>query len=310
MNSFFKGVVTTLVCVTVLFICGFFPVENIDTIQYVTNLEDINTIEIGKNSLNGNIKYDISKYLSVNNTSSSSQSTTQEIITPSTMTTTTSVSYKKVDQYLYVNTDTLNIRTGPSTSYKKVGTLSRGKKVHRVEVGTNGWSKIEYEGKIRYVSSKYLTSKKPTTVVKNSILEEKRQRGNVGRLKISSVGVDVALFEVSCYDSKKNQAVVDRTDSAAYMLDANEYFGFTIIGDHSNQGFSKIKNSVPGKTTAVIDYGTYKEEYICTKKFKGRNVGDLVDLEGNSIAGRNDGGLTMYTCNADGTITITFWKKM
>lgn len=310
MKNFFKTAVTALVSMTVMFICGFFPVENVDTIQYIANLEEVNTIEIGNVSLKDNIKYDVSKYLLVNNTPITSQpssSTTTSIISPSI---TQSVSYKKVDQYLYVNTDILNVRTGPSSSYKKVGTLSKGVKVHRVEVGTNGWSKIEYKGNIRYVSSKYLTLKKPTKVVKNSILEEKKQRGNVGRLKISSVGVDVALFEVSSYDSKKNQAVVDRTDSAAYMTDANDYFGFTIIGDHSKQGFSKIKNTTPGKTTAVIDYGTYKEKYICTKKFKGRNEGVLVDLDGNSIAGKNDGGLTMYTCNADGTITITFWKKI
>jgi len=320
--------------------------QNIDSIQYVAHLEEINTtgasnfynkidesVYVAASSLsarrmadistkkveslsegskdhiilvgtkdwskieyNGNTSYVSSNDLVVKNISSSSTSSS-------------SSSYKKVDQYLYVSANSLNVRTGPGTSYKKVGVLSRGVKVHRIATGNNGWSKIEYKGNTRYVSSKYLTSSKPSSSSKNSIIAEMKKRGSVGRLKISSVGVDVALFEVSCYDSKKNQDVVDKKDSAAYMTDANDYFGFTIIGDHSNQGFVKMKNSIPGKTTAVIDFGTYKETYICTKKFKGRNVGDLIDLNGKSIAGRNDGGLTMYTCNSDGTVTITFWEK-
>lgn len=295
MRKFCRMIVTALFILTVISLAGFSPIannqQNIANIQSVVHSEEINAPGTG-------ISYQqVDEYAYVAASSLSVRSGA-------------GTSYQKVDEYVYVATSSLNVRTGPGTSYKKVGVLSKGVKVHRIATGSNGWSKIEYKGNTRYVSSQYLTSSKPTTSSKISVLAEKKKRGSVGRLKISSVGVDVALFEVSCYDSTKNQAVVDRTDSAAYMPDANDYFGFTIIGDHSKQGFSKIKNSVPGKTTAVIDFGTYKETYICTKKFKGRNVGDLVDLNGKSIAGQNNGGLTMYTCNNDGTITITFWEKI
>ena len=54
-----------------------------------------------------------------------------------------------------VNTESLNVRSGPSTSYSKLGTLSKGTKVE-VLSESNGWSKIKYNGKEAYVSSQYL----------------------------------------------------------------------------------------------------------------------------------------------------------
>ncbi|SCH07312.1 SH3 domain-containing protein [Romboutsia sp. 1001713B170207_170306_H8] len=55
-----------------------------------------------------------------------------------------------------VNTDSLNVRSGPSTSYSKLGTLSKGSKVEVISE-SNGWSKITYNGKEAYVSSMYLS---------------------------------------------------------------------------------------------------------------------------------------------------------
>ena len=57
----------------------------------------------------------------------------------------------------YVNTLSLNVRSGPSTSYSVIGKLSNGDKVEVIST-SNGWSKIKYSGKTGYVSSKYLSS--------------------------------------------------------------------------------------------------------------------------------------------------------
>ena len=51
---------------------------------------------------------------------------------------------------------TLNFRSGPSTSYSIISTLSKGTKVEVIST-TNNWSKIIYDGKIGYVSSEYLS---------------------------------------------------------------------------------------------------------------------------------------------------------
>nr|WP_295574954.1 C40 family peptidase [uncultured Intestinibacter sp.] len=63
----------------------------------------------------------------------------------------------------YVNTTAgLNVRTGPSTSYAKIGTLSYGQSVNVLST-SNGWSKINYNGSTGYVSSQYLQSTKPSS---------------------------------------------------------------------------------------------------------------------------------------------------
>ena len=63
----------------------------------------------------------------------------------------------------YVNaTVGLNVRTGPSTSYSKIGKLDYREKVTVLST-SNGWSKINYNGKTGYVKSSYLQSSKPAS---------------------------------------------------------------------------------------------------------------------------------------------------
>ena len=57
----------------------------------------------------------------------------------------------------YVTATTLNVRSGAGTSYLVLGSLSKGTKVEVIST-TNGWSKINYNGSIGYVSSQYLSS--------------------------------------------------------------------------------------------------------------------------------------------------------
>ena len=57
----------------------------------------------------------------------------------------------------YVTATTLNVRSGAGTSYSVLGSLMKGTKVEVIST-TNGWSKINYNGSIGYVSSQYLSS--------------------------------------------------------------------------------------------------------------------------------------------------------
>ena len=61
-----------------------------------------------------------------------------------------------------VNTDGLNVRTGPSTSYASIGKLNTGDKVEVISESA-GWSKINYNNKTAYVSSGYLKAASTTT---------------------------------------------------------------------------------------------------------------------------------------------------
>ena len=59
-------------------------------------------------------------------------------------------------------TETLNVRSGPGTTYRVVGVLPQGSKVTTLSV-SEGWTRIEYRDASAYVSSRYLTQ--PTTPV-------------------------------------------------------------------------------------------------------------------------------------------------
>ncbi len=50
----------------------------------------------------------------------------------------------------------LNVRTGPGTSYNIVDTLYRGERVEVTECVSNGWCRIEHEGPDGWVSARYL----------------------------------------------------------------------------------------------------------------------------------------------------------
>ena len=51
----------------------------------------------------------------------------------------------------------LNVRSGPSSNYSKLGILIKGTKVEVVERYSNGWYKIKYKGSYGYVSGAYVS---------------------------------------------------------------------------------------------------------------------------------------------------------
>ncbi|MCC0680127.1 MULTISPECIES: C40 family peptidase [unclassified Clostridioides] len=87
---------------------------------------------------NGNTGYVHEKYLSINSLGNSNESNDA------------SVKSTKV-----VTAKGLNFRTGPSTGSSKISTLGYGTEVGYISE-SNGWSKISSNGRVGYVSSKYL----------------------------------------------------------------------------------------------------------------------------------------------------------
>lgn len=61
-------------------------------------------------------------------------------------------------------TTTVNVRSSYSTNSDKLGSLTKAQSVTRTGIGTGaaaGWSRIEFNGKVAYVSSDYLSTTKP-----------------------------------------------------------------------------------------------------------------------------------------------------
>ena len=73
------------------------------------------------------------------------------------------VAQSSAKTYYVDNTDSLNVRTGPSTSYSIYKKMRKGESVKVMERRSDGWSKISMDGKCYYVSSRYLNETKPSS---------------------------------------------------------------------------------------------------------------------------------------------------
>lgn len=120
--------------------------------------------------------------------------------------------------------------------------------------------------------------------------------GATGRWIIPGVGINVACYQPS---TSYGQDIADAWDSAAYF----GYAGLDIVCDHSNQEFSALKYVYVGME-AYMDYGSYRQKYVCTRFEYGHNDGTyLMDADYNQIypvySDYNTGGITCYTCNGN-----------
>ncbi len=55
-----------------------------------------------------------------------------------------------------VTASSLNVRSGPGTKYKVIGAIKKGKALSVIKKESNGWYKINYNGKTGYVSGSYV----------------------------------------------------------------------------------------------------------------------------------------------------------
>ena len=77
------------------------------------------------------------------------------------------VKFTEVNETVYA-TGSVNVRKGPGTEYEKVGSLTYGDSVKRIGIGDNNWSKVIYKDQELYISSNYLSTKKPEAQVSDS----------------------------------------------------------------------------------------------------------------------------------------------
>ena len=72
------------------------------------------------------------------------------------------VTFEDVEETVYT-TDALNVRSGPGTEFDKIGLLELGEAVTRTGIGSNGWSRIIYNGETAYVHGDYVSTEPPAT---------------------------------------------------------------------------------------------------------------------------------------------------
>lgn len=139
------------------------------------------------------------------------------------------------------------------------------------------------------------------------VSEIESRPGMCGRVRISSLQVDVALFPVllNPYDCVEAQWITDNRDSAFIAA----HGGGCLVGDHVNQGFWHLKEAVPG-TVMLIDVADHEETWVCVRSCRGINAdGILYDADGIPVKQEMTGRYCLYTCDetGGGRISLTFW---
>ena len=130
--------------------------------------------------------------------------------------------------------------------------------------------------------------------------------GTAGRLYIGN------LFSVALYssDGRTAQEIVDEADSAWI----HRGWGNTIIGDHFDDGFYRIRFLQPGDICYILHEDGSREEFVCVRVDQnGANTGgDVLDSTGASAFDDPNSDMFMYTCNPANdwrSVTVVYWAR-
>lgn len=149
--------------------------------------------------------------------------------------------YVECNEIVYA-TENVNIRIGPDSKYKSLGILPKGESIERIATGSNDWSKVVYEDKVVYISSKFLE----TLTATNDDFES----------LIGAVDAMAYCFYVDEFDAESDDAF---DDAMRYILDST--FG---VYEYYNDYFSWNKKH----ERFYQDYNSDEDAYIAKDPLK------------------------------------------
>ena len=141
---------------------------------------------------------------------------------------------EEVTQIKYVNATTLNVRSGPSTTYSIIDTLKQNAKVEVISI-ENNWAKIKHNNEIGYVSAEYLSDKKveevtQTKYVNATILNVRSGPDTTYEILTTyKYGQEVKVVNIS---EDKEWAKIKYNDEYAYV--SNKYLVDKLESDSEN----------------------------------------------------------------------------
>lgn len=167
----------------------------------------------------------------------------------------------------------LNVRSGPSTSAQRLGTLPKGTAI-KVTALKNNWYTTTYNGRTGYVSAQYVTSQKPSsvtpTVNANTGIVYTTARLNV-RIRPSTTSAKLGVLDRGATVSTRNLS------NGWYLISYNGKTGYI-----SSQYTSKSKpNSSPSSANVSITEAiAIARRYIGYPYVWGGNGPDAYDCSG------------------------------
>ena len=173
-------------------------------------------------------------------------------------------------------TGDINVRSSYSSSSSAVGSLKKGDSVTVVGVGSNGWSKVTYNGKTAYIKSDLLTATKPQEEKDKEKNEEKSTNKALKSLDIESISLAPEFNKDTTSYTVTVGKDVEKLNINA--VPENENAKVTITGNENLQiGENTVKISV------TAEDGTVRTYTIIVKKQNEDTLG-LASLKINGVS--------------------------
>lgn len=217
-------------------------------------------------------------------------------------------SFTSVNETVYA-TGSVNVRQSWSTSSKVVGSLSEGQSITRTGKGSNGWSRVTFNGSTAYVSSEYLTTEKKEDKSKNSALKQltllqgtltPEFKKDVTEYTVQ-VGTDVTELQLDAVpeDEKAKVTVEGNTD----LKDGENKVTITVMAeDESKTVYTLIVN----KTDKTEETGlTLNKLEIAGVTLSPTFTPDVYSYSINVATGTTSVDITAETGAEDATVEIT-----
>ena len=194
-------------------------------------------------------------------------------------------SFSSVNQTVYAKSS-VNVRSSYSTSSSIIGSLSAGDSVTRTGVGSNGWSRVTYNGRTAYINSSYLTTEKPEEK------EDEPEKSNNKELKSLTVEGYMLTPEFSNDVTDYSLTINDDVDSLEITAEpADEKAEVEIIG---NSNLLIGDNTIQVKVTA--EDGTIRTYRINVTKGSQVEFGlTSLTIEGYALTPEFDENTYEYT---------------
>lgn len=147
---------------------------------------------------------------------------------------------------MYVTASTLNVRSGAGTTYKVITTVKKNQSL-KVSQTKGSWSKVTVGAKTGWVSTKYLTTKKPAAP-KNLAASLKTVGKNKQLILVTANGYNTSSAEIRTFEKNTKGEWVPVLTTAGHI----GKYGFT-----SNMSEGGKKSPI-GKFTIGTAFGTEK----------------------------------------------------
>ena len=201
-------------------------------------------------------------------------------------------SFSSVNQTVYA-TSSVNVRASYTTSSRKIGSLSAGDSITRTGIGSNGWSRVTYNGQTAYINTEYLATQKPEK--KEEEVEEKEKETEKSNNKdLKSLTVDGFMLTPEFSDDVTDYSLTINDDVDSLKITAepvDEKAEVEIIG---NNNLLIGDNTIQVKVTA--EDGTIRTYRINVTKGSQEEFGlTSLTVEGYALTPEFDENTYEYT---------------